>query len=723
MLHQFREQKLPDQSHIYAPSRSQNEHLWHSVLQSIGALYGQPVALLMFDHSPMGAQVFTTHGSVFTRNDLREILPRLGEPYELIHPDVQLEKSHLVISQACTIACQSPSQCAVLLLLSERHEHFRLPEPATALQKLTRLLGHMLDKDECDIAKWNDCTTQDEACNELPISLKEPASKEATNLPYFDENPVATLIVARETLQILKVNEAACTLLNTDGRKLSQFTYDQLHTQHDRQELRARVSSGEGFEPTGERWNLMRPNGTNADHILFSKPVQYQGHACLFISLVDISEQQRREEYIKLAATQDPLTRLPNRQCFEKLLTNAIKDGRTTGNSFALALLDLDHFKQINDTRGHTAGDKVLRKVANRLLSLKEQGHIVARLGGDEFAVIVKAPTRAEQTTVLTTLHSRLGGLVMYDGHKIRPQFSIGAAVYPIHATRAETLAKHADLALYDAKNRGRDRLCIFDDKIKQKQTRRLAIKDLTKSVLEGNDIRLCYQPVQCLRTKKTDQYECLFLWPDHLRKLASRQEIRSILEEQSLDEAVTSAFFRHANQELGQILQQAPDLRGFTIRPLHRLFKDPNLPIFCENLLTKLQLPSSKLTLEVPENSIISGATQLQRANLGRLVGERVQLSLGHLALADITLPSLHHFNISSIKVKANFLQLMNAEPQKAKLLKASIEFARNMGIELIVTNVKTQQQLEFAHKLGCTHAMGSAIGQPLTADELCKC
>ena len=429
----------------------------------------------------------------------------------------------------------------------------------------------------------------------------------------------------------------------------------------------------------------------------------------------DVTERRRAETRISFLARHDELTGLPNRVRFRESLDQALSQlGR--GHGFAVLSVNLDHFKFINETLGHPVGDRVLRAAAERLQACMRETDIVARVGGDEFAVVQSGVARPDDAAELASrIVSALGLPFDIDEHRVMTGASLGIAVAGSDGTSAETLLKHADLALQRAKLDGRGAYrCFEPDMDARMQARRALEQDLRQAVV-NDEFELFYQPLISLETGRISGFEALIRWWHPTRGMVSPAEFIPVVEETGLIVPIGEWVIRRA------CLEAATWPLGLkvavNVSPLQ--FKSPRLLPSVTEALAESGLSASRLELEITESVLLT-------ENSDSLSTLRQLHDLGaHIAMDDFgtgysSLSYLRSFPFDKIKIDQSFVRDLDTRRDSRAIVRAIISLGSSLGMRVLAEGVETAEQLALLRAEGCDEVQGYFFSRPRPRQEL---
>jgi diguanylate cyclase (GGDEF)-like protein/PAS domain S-box-containing protein len=441
------------------------------------------------------------------------------------------------------------------------------------------------------------------------------------------------------------------------------------------------------------------------------RPVGYRGTASDITAEI---EAGRRAQYLAL---HDPLTDLPNRELLNERLEQAIAGAGRRGDMAALLLLDLDRFKDINDTLGHPAGDLLLKQVAARLSACVREVDTVARIGGDEFAIVqvgIKDATEAELLSrrLLELFQSPLE----LDGHDCLVTVSIGIALIPTDASIAAKLLQHADIALYRAKEEGRNASRFFEPEMDARLQRRKAVERDLRLALSRDELELFYQPKISLLNDELAGVEALVRWRHPQRGLVPPGEFIGIAEETGLILQLGEWVLRTAARQAALW----PGLQmSINISPAQ--FRQPDLVEVVRNALRDSGLAPHRLELEVTESVLIQQPDAAAKL-LSDFKALGVRVAMDDFGTGYSSLSYLQRFHFDKIKVDRSFIGAIGTEPTAAAIIRATINLASSLGMLTCAEGVETNEQLDVLRCEGCSEVQGYLFGKPMPAAEFAR-
>ncbi len=447
-----------------------------------------------------------------------------------------------------------------------------------------------------------------------------------------------------------------------------------------------------------------------------------EGEMVEFFVLVftDITAQKQAEDDLRYLANYDALTGLPNRALLMDRILHGIESAKREKRSLALCFIDLDKFKQINDSLGHDIGDLLLKQVAKRLTSTLRLTDTVARLGGDEFVVLLESYKNDDNIShVARKMLKTIAEPMQLGGHSVSVSPSIGIAVYPEDAADATELLKHADVAMYHAKDLGRNNFQFFIQEMNEKAHMQLARETRLRSAWQRNEFLNYYQPIYDSLQRRIVGVEVLMRWQDADR-LVPPNDFIPLAEDLRLIMPMTQALLVRALTDLQQWHQAGfPLYISVNLSPRH--LEQQNLALETAALLAQYQLPASCLRFEVTESALMQDhhsaiATMEALSELG------VQLALDDFGTGYSSLKYLKELPIDGIKIDRSFVKDIGTDRNDETIIDAMLSMASSLGMYCIAEGVESEQQLAFFSQRGCHLIQGYLFGKPMAAGDLLK-
>lgn len=419
-------------------------------------------------------------------------------------------------------------------------------------------------------------------------------------------------------------------------------------------------------------------------------------------------------------ATHDSLTDLPNRILFRDRTEQAIYSAKREKKKLAILLLDLDRFKEINDTMGHFNGDRLLKQVAMRLSGVTRESDTLARLGGDEFAILFpKIAAEDDIHVVAKKIQNSLLSPFVIEGLNLDVQASLGAVLFPQHGEDVDTLLQRADVAMYVAKNENRG-FAVYTPKMDQYSPYRLTLMSELRQAIEQDDLLLYFQPKIDAATDKIRDVEVLIRWQHKRHGMISPDEFISLAERTGLIKHLTRWVLNHALQQA--VLWHKSGINiGVAVNLSTKNLLDPEFPDIIAGLLASYDLPPQHLILEITETAMMADP-DLALEVLTRIAKMGVRISVDDFGTGYSSLSYLKKLPVSEIKIDKSFVLDMQRNENDAVIVYTTIELAHNLGIEAVAEGVEDEKTMRKLKSLGCDVLQGFLICKPVTAKDLAQ-
>lgn len=425
----------------------------------------------------------------------------------------------------------------------------------------------------------------------------------------------------------------------------------------------------------------------------------------------DISERRRSEKRIAHLAQHDMLTGIPNRSSFNRWLSHEMAVATARGEKIGLVAIDLDRFKEINDTHGHAIGDQVLRSFTDSISKCLEENEIAARLGGDEFALAKRFAREAELTDFLSRLETAIAGCVTNSVAALNGA-SLGVAVYPGDAEDIDSLLNNADLAMYRAKVTLGQSVCFYEAGMDEKARWRRQIASDLRFAIERTELHVLYQEQRSVVDQQLTGYEALLRWTHPVHGKIGPDEFIPIAEESGEIVRIGEWVLRAACEEA---MCWPSNLRvAVNLSPVQLLKQ--NLPEIITQILLDTGLPPHRLELEITETAIITEKVRSLHS-LRRIKALGVSVAMDDFGTGYSSLDTLHSFPFDKLKIDKSFLRQSETNQQSRAIVKAILALGKTLAIPVLAEGVETEKQLALLVEEGCNEAQGYLFGMPAAA------
>ena len=527
------------------------------------------------------------------------------------------------------------------------------------------------------------------------------------------------IIVTSDDGQIQRINQATTHLLGYEQEELEDTSIDFILNKKKSRSLAHDTPSGlprEAFFeskygesiPVSYTCSIVESDGGDTSNRIYAAQ--------------NITERRRAEKRIRYLARIDALTKIPNRMQFQHLLQRSIARARRAGKPLCLFYVDIDHFKEINDTFGHLAGDTTLETVAERLSAALPDRSIIGRLAGDEFAIIVDSlgPDTADRdktSELAEKLLNRLADPFFVQGHEVFMTASMGIAYYPNDAPNVIDLIRNADAALYSAKKSGGNVFAFYKPAMNEASVERLMTKSKLKRAFERDELLVHYQPKYNLETGEVFGAEALVRWelperglilPSDFIPLAEETNLIIEIGEWVLDKVCED--FRVWQRSVGSPGRVSVNLSLKQLRQLNFISR-------ISSIFRAHEVSPTSLELEITETTLMENPKRTIKL-LDELYGLGLHLAIDDFGTGYSSLSALQQFPISTLKIDKSFVRDVVTNPDDATIVDTIFQMGRNLNMDVVAEGVEVEAQLLFLQKLGCTYAQGLLFGDPMSAD-----
>jgi diguanylate cyclase (GGDEF)-like protein len=435
----------------------------------------------------------------------------------------------------------------------------------------------------------------------------------------------------------------------------------------------------------------------------------------------DVTDEKTAEERIRWSANPDPLTRLATRALFQEQLDQAIRQAKVHRKTVGVLLLDLDHFKQINDSLGHDVGDALLKNFADRLRSVVRARDTVARLGGDEFAIVVPSLSDEEDLVRLArSIQERMRAPFVTGGRVLDCRVSAGASVFPAHGGSAREVLKNADVALYAAKAAGRATVTMYDAQLREDMQRRLAMVQLARNAIADDRVIPYYQPKLDLQSGTIDGFEALLRWRTPRGRIGQPSALEAAFEDLEVAAAISDRMIDRVIADMRGWLDRGIAFKHVAINASAAEFRRDNFAERVLDQLARAAIPTRCFQIEVTETVFLGrGAEYVHRA-LALLNAQGVKIALDDFGTGYASLRHLKKFPVDIIKIDRSFVRDMEVDAGDEAIVRAVINLGKSLGIHVVAEGIESEAQAQQLMRLGCDFGQGFLFSKAVGANRV---
>ncbi|WP_457595901.1 putative bifunctional diguanylate cyclase/phosphodiesterase [Hydrogenimonas sp.] len=520
----------------------------------------------------------------------------------------------------------------------------------------------------------------------------------------------------------IDVNDAFCKMLGVEPSELSDYRLDGFKAFLDSRtlgQLRRSIVREGSFR--GEVKIHRKGGGELPVWLTFDTVYDERGDATYWVAmLTDISELEASTERLRYTATHDSLTGLPNRMLLFEKLGDALKKSKRRHTKGALLFIDLDNFKEINDTDGHRAGDAVLRECTNRVKSIIRESDTFGRLGGDEFLLILEEVSDTDAPMhVAQKIIDRLNEPFVVGDESFDLGASIGIALFPDDGFGVEELVQFADMAMYWAKERGKNRFHYYSRRLDESVRRHYMIEKALKEALREGQFHLLYQPQLSLRTGEVTGVEALVRVEGSVIGLISPAEFIPIAEESDLILKIGRWVFEEVCRQMAAWRETGVDGLRVAINLSRRQLRDEGWVPFVRETLSRYDIAHESIEFEITETTFMHSKEAGYRT-IQRLQRMGFRFSIDDFGTGYSSLSNLKHFTVDKLKIDRSFVADMPESDSDLAIVQASVALGHALGLGVIAEGVETDRQVEMLRNIGCDEIQGYWYNRPLQPDAI---
>lgn len=470
----------------------------------------------------------------------------------------------------------------------------------------------------------------------------------------------------------------------------------------------------------GEIWNKRKDGSIYPEWLSISTVKNSEGEILQYLALFnDITKRKEDEKELHFRAYYDTVTKLPNRALAFERLSQTIMQANRHMRKAALFFLDLDHFKQVNDTLGHVVGDKVLMDSADRLRSAVRETDTVARTGGDEFLIILTEVFGTNEAAIVADkILNNMSQAFQVEGHRLFLGASIGITMIPENGREVTKLLKNADMAMYQAKASGRNTYRFYDKKIETRSKDRILLEWDLKQAIKNHELLLHYQPIVKLSSLQTVSLEALVRWRHPRRGLLSPKQFIPLAENSTLISQIGEWGMMTACTQLKKWQDQYRVNTDIAVNLSSLDFRYGTFWSSISNALNQSGLPAESLILEITESLMLDGNEDVLK-NLQTIKDVGIRLAIDDFGTGYSSLSHLSRYPIDLLKIDQSFVTGFCNDQKKKSLVEAIIRMAQSLGMKVIAEGVETYEDLSGLMELDCDKVQGFYFSKPLSAED----
>jgi diguanylate cyclase (GGDEF)-like protein/PAS domain S-box-containing protein len=543
--------------------------------------------------------------------------------------------------------------------------------------------------------------------------LQEALAQSEAQLKRLIETAPIPLVIARASDQrLLYLNGRALEQLGLDFAAAVERRFSDFHA-----DPGIRAALGEQLGRAGAvddfEVHLRAANGEESWLLMSARAVRYAGEDCLLVALANIDDRKRVQEDMRRRALHDPLTGLANRAMFIESLERAVHKARRRSAQFSVLFVDLDRFKEVNDSMGHSAGDSLLKAVAERLVTAVRQSDLVARLGGDEFVILIEEHGGPEEVMIVAQkVLAMVSRPVPVDWREAQISASIGIASFPEDGEDIETLLRNADTAMYQSKERGRDNFQFYSPELNVISHRRLELERRVREALERDQLFVEYQPEIELATGRMVGVEALLRWHDPASGIATPPEFMPVAEETGIAPAIGAWVLDRALADAREWRDQGLQL-VVAVNLSARQLQQADLAEGVGRALAAHGIEPRTLRLEVAEPVLMDGGDAAHRTLRG-LQALGVQMAIDNFGSGFSSLGLVRGLPFTVVKIDRALVSSCPVRRECAAIVEATSSMAHALGVRVVAQGVESEEQRAQMAELGCDGAQGHYFSEP---------
>ncbi len=541
---------------------------------------------------------------------------------------------------------------------------------------------------------------------------------------FFESVAVGTVQLDARSGKFLRMNKRFCAITGYACDELRSLTFSDLTHPDDRAgalKRYKRMIDGEDPVYETEKRYVRKDGSVVWVHVSASLVRDANGRPLHTAAVVqDVSSRKKMEDEIRHMAQHDALTGLPNRRLFIDILDVELALTRRHGKKLGILFLDLDRFKEINDTLGHATGDELLKQVAGRFRNTIRTSDTVARIGGDEFNIVLTSVNRSEDISdIARKIVESFREPVFLSGRELQVTTSIGISIYPDDSEDVNSLLRYADIAMYHAKATGRNRYAFFNPAINIRSLDRMKFENYLSHTIARDELLLRYQPEIDIATGKIVCVEALLRWQHPELGLLKPGKFIPVAEETGYITRIDDWVLRKACRQMKTWSDAGLDSFCLTVNLSARQFQNPDLIQTISRILEETATDPRRLVLEVTEGTAMSNIERT-RSTMQRLSEMGIRISIDDFGTGCSSLNYLKRLPVERLKIDNSFIQDIATDADDRAIVQAISAMAHSMKMKVTAEGVETEEQLALVRKAGCEEMQGNLFSEPVSAEEL---
>ncbi|WP_168714391.1 sensor domain-containing protein [Niallia nealsonii] len=604
-------------------------------------------------------------------------------------------------------------------ILEERFQNLGRRENVTSIYRIVKPNGDIRWIKDKGIPEFDQHGNMIEFTSVL-LDITESKENEERFSTLVDISPDIIAVVSN--YQILYINNVGKDILGiAESEELKKQTIDNYLSKEDYERIKEVFPVPPKKQYSSKTYEvkiIQDKTGAIFDVEISCKPILFAGKHAILVVGKDITKRKATDQMIKNLAYFDQLTNLPNRNSSKSKLNELLF--HPSVQSMALLFVDLDQFKRINDTKGHSTGDIILQQVAKRLQKASIKDSFVSRLGGDEFLIFLENKQLEEIKEIAGTIMKEISFPFLIKEEEFFISASIGISLYPEDGSDQETLIKNADAAMFLAKENGKNNFQFYSSTLAIKSSRKMELEMALRKAIQHNELVLYYQPQVNLHTNKIIGFEALLRWIHPTYGFISPEEFIPLAEETNLIFSIGEWVFTQAckQKKKWDALGTPPITMSVNISA--KQFQCSELAQIFEKIITDLQLNPNTVELEITESIMQNIDRSIKILNELKKIG--FLISIDDFGKGYSSLSYLKHLPIDTLKIDKSFVDDINDPVHKGSLVKAIIDMGQNMNFSVIAEGIEKLDQVHFLVKNNCKMGQGYFYSKPLPKEEVEK-